>query len=76
MILSMWLCDPASDFLYSQPSNQRRAMIDRPHHRFRKHLRDWFRLLREMNMITEQEAEAAWERMAAEEELDEELNGE
>ena len=36
-------------------------MTDRPHHRFRQHLREWFRLLWEMGLITEQELKAAFE---------------
>ena len=42
-------------------------MTDRPHHRFRKHLREWFRLLWESGLITEQEFKAAYENELAEE---------
>ena len=42
-------------------------MTDRPHHRFRKHLRQWFRLLWEVGLITEQEFTAACENELAEE---------
>ena len=43
------------------------AMTDRPHHRFRKHLREWFRLLWESGLITEQEFKAAYENELADE---------
>ena len=42
-------------------------MTDRPHHRFRKHLCEWFRLLWESGLITEQELKAACENELAEE---------
>ena len=42
-------------------------MTDRPHHRFRKHLREWFRLLWEVGLISEQEFNAACENELAEE---------
>ena len=42
-------------------------MTDRPHHRFRKHLREWFQLLWEMGLITEQEFKGACENELAEE---------
>jgi hypothetical protein len=43
------------------------TMTDRPHHRFRKHLLQWFRLLWENGLITEQEFKAACEKELAEE---------
>jgi hypothetical protein len=42
-------------------------MTDRPHHRFRKPLREWFRLLWESGLITEQEFQAACEKELAQE---------
>ena len=42
------------------------AMKHLPHHRFRKHLREWFGLLLEMKLITEQEFKAASENELAE----------
>ena len=42
-------------------------MTDRPHHRFRKHLREWFRFLWEMGLITELEFKTACENELAEE---------
>ena len=42
-------------------------MTDCPHHRLRKHLREWFRLLWEVGLITEQEFNAACENELAEE---------
>jgi len=42
-------------------------MNNLPHHRFRKHLREWFRLLWESGLITEQEFTAACENELAEE---------
>jgi hypothetical protein len=38
-----------------------------PHHRFRKHLCEWFRLLWESGLITEQEFKAACEKELTEE---------
>jgi hypothetical protein len=42
-------------------------MKNLPHHRFRKHLREWFRLLWENGLITEQEFKAACEKELVEE---------
>ena len=42
-------------------------MTDRPHHRFRKQLREWFRLLGAVGLSTEQELKAACENELAEE---------
>jgi len=42
-------------------------MNDRPHPRFRTHLREWFRLLWEMGLLTEQEFKAACKNELAEE---------
>ena len=42
-------------------------MKNLPHHRFRKHLREWFRLLWESGLITEKEFKAACEKELAEE---------
>ena len=42
-------------------------MTDHPHHRFRKHLREWLRLLWEGGLITEQEFPSACENELAEE---------
>ncbi len=42
-------------------------MKNLPHHRFRKHLREWFRLLWEVGLITEQEFTAACKKELAEE---------
>jgi len=42
-------------------------MNNLPHHRFRQHLREWFRLLWESGLITEQEFTAACQNELAEE---------
>jgi len=42
-------------------------MSDHPHHRFRKHLREWFRLLWKVGLISEQEFNAACENVLTEE---------
>lgn len=42
-------------------------MNNLPHHRFRTHLREWFRLLWESGLISEQEFKAACENELAEE---------
>jgi len=42
-------------------------MNNLPHHRFRQHRREWFRLLWESGLITEQEFTAACQNELAEE---------
>jgi hypothetical protein len=50
------------------PTGERRTTVNNlPHHRFHKHLREWFRLLWEVSLITEQEFKAACEKELAEE---------
>lgn len=47
------------------------AMADHPHHRFRKNQREWFRLLVEMGLMSEQEATAALKKLPSEPSCDE-----
>jgi hypothetical protein len=42
-------------------------MKNLPNHRFRKHLREWFRLLWQQGLITKEEFTAAFEKDLAEE---------